>query len=177
MASQHDSNLDPLSSGAVDRLNRSEGAILYGVYAVPYSAPVMVNKNPVLWSPAKLKLLAAEVLRRHLFIEDFAKSGGLKTFGKVDGRFNGAVVRVVGEEPFFGFLARLTTWLKSNPQDQFPALPTIPRRGNEWSVQDLVKAHQYYVPTPERPGTGTGNPDDSDSDSSVEVVLVKKTSQ
>ena len=167
------SNLDPLGSGAVDRLNRRQGAVLYSVNAVPYGAPVKVNEDPVLWSPAKLKLLAAEVLRRHMFVEDFAKSGGLKNFGKVDGRFNGAVVRVVGEEPFFGFMARLTTWLKSVPRAQFPALPTIPRRGNEWSVQDVVKAHPYYTPTPERPGTG--NPDDDDSDSSV-VVSVKKKS-
>ena len=167
------SNLDPLGSGAVDRLNRRQGAVLYSVNAVPYGALVKVNEDPVLWSPAKLKLLAAEVLRRHMFVEDFAKSGGLKNFGQSGGRFSGAMVRVVGEEPFFGFLARLTTWLKSVPRAQFPALPTIPRRGNEWSVQDVVKAHPYYTPTPERPGTG--NPDDDDSDSSV-VVSVKKKS-
>ena len=155
----------PSGSGVADnaavRLNRREGEILYDCWAKPYSAPVKVNVDPVLWSPAKLKLLSAEVLRRHMFVEDFAKSGGLKTFGKGNSRFTGAVVRVFTEEPFFGFLARLTTWLKSNPQDQFPALPTIPRRGNEWSVFDVVKAHQYYVPSPDKPG----NPAEEDSDS------------
>ena len=175
MASRSGFEPGPLVPGnAAYKLNRCEAVIIYDCYAKPYSLPVLVNdKDPKIWSPAKLKLLAAEVLRRQTFVEDFAEAGGLKTFGP-GGRFNGAIVRVVAEQPFFGFLARVTAWLKSNPRPKYPPLPEVPRRGHEWSVAELVRSHRYYVTSPEH--SGPGNPAGNDSDSSVDISPVKKNS-
>ena len=138
-----------IPDSAALHLNRREGTIIYECYAKPYNAPIKSNVDPVVWSPAKLKYLSAEVLRRNWFLQDFSEAGGLKKFGPGN-RFNGAMVRAVAEEPFFSFMTRVTTWLKSNPRPLLPALPEPPRRSSSWSVQDLVHNHRYYVPTPEK---------------------------
>lgn len=150
-----------VSENAAVGLLRREGEILYDCWTKPYNAPVKVNGDPVLWSPPKLKLLAAESLRREHFVAEFAEEGGVKNF-RSGGKFNAAVLRTIGEQPFFGFMARINTWLRSEPRAPYPALPQVPRRGNEWSVQDVVRNHQYYTLTPDRSGNGdSGNGNDS----------------
>ena len=153
----------PVPGTGTDQLSRRQGTILYECYAKSYGTPVLVNCDPKIWSPAKLKHLAAEVLRREHFVAEFSESGGLKAFGP-GGRFNAAVLRAVAEQPFFGFLARINTWLRSTPRDPYPALPELPRRGNEWSLNEVVRNHPYYVVSPDRSGNenagheNTGNP-------------------
>ena len=167
----------PVPGNRADQLNRRQGEILYDCYAKSYGAPVLVNNNPKIWSPAKLKWLAAEKLRREHFVAEFSDLGGLKSFGP-GGRFNAAVLKAVAEQPFFGFLARINAWLRSNPRGPYPALPELPRRGNEWSLNEVVRNHPYYVVSPDRSGNGDsgpgnedpGNPAGEDSDSDIPPV-------
>ena len=148
----------PASGNMAVGLLRREGEILYDCWTKPYSASVKVNGD--LWSPPKLKLLAAEALRREHFVAEFAEEGGVKNF-RSGGKFNAGVLRAIAEQPYFGFLARINTWLRSEPRAPYPALPQVPRRGNEWSVQDVVRNHQYYTLTPDRSGNGdSGNGND-----------------
>ena len=171
------SGFKPTTSGSssgvlgnrTNQLNRREATILYETWAKPYNAPVLVDSDPIIRSPAKLKLLAAEALRREHFVAEFAECGGLKTFGK-ESKFNAAVLRAIAEQPFFGFVARINTWLRSTPRAPYPALPEVPRRGNEWSVNELVRNHPYYTPSPDR----SGNPAGNDTDSSIDISPVKK---
>lgn len=163
----------PASGNMAVGLLRREGEILYDCWTKPYSASVKVNGD--LWSPPKLKLLAAESLRREHFVAEFAEEGGVKNF-RSGGKFNAAVLRAITEQPYFGFLARVNTWLRSTPRARYPALPELPRRGNEWSVQDVVRNHVYYVQTPDHSGNAPGNPAGDDSDSSVEISPVKRIS-
>lgn len=172
MSSRRGSEPGPLALGFPDHLNRREGAIIYECHAKSYSTPVLVNRDLMIWSPAKLKHLAAEVLRREHFVAEFAEEGGLKTFGR-GSKFNGAIVRAIAEQPYFGFLARINNWLRSTPRAHYPALPELARRGNEWSVNEVVRNHPYYTPTPER----SENPAGDDSYSSVDISPVIKKFQ
>ena len=145
---------------AAVRLNRREGVALYDCTAMKFSHPVKVDVDPELWSPAKLKLLAAEALRRQLFVDEFAEAGGLKTFGH-GGKFNGAVLRRVADEPYISFMQRINAWLASNPRPPFPALPEavpldvssdVSAGDDSWSFEDVVQYHRSDVMSPEHLG-------------------------
>ena len=144
----------PNDSAAQNRLReryRREAIALYDGPADKFGLPMRTATKPGLWSPATLRELAAEVLRRELFLKEWVEAGGMDTFARRGGKFNGTVLRLITEEPYSSFIARVTAWRALNPRPQFPALPTPPRR-NEWSVQELVRNHPYFVPSPDKAG-------------------------
>ena len=163
---------------------RQEAEDIYDKLAHCFGKPVMNDIG--FQSPAKLKVLAAEALRRKVFVDEWIAAGGLARFNKGRiSKFDPTVLEHVMEEDYIGFDLRIRHWLALNPRPSFPALPadfssdsvspvrvgSIRAREN-WSIHDLVQTHRYYVATPDR-SRNLAEDDDSGSDQSV--VFLKET--
>ena len=209
----------------IQAMNRREAVFVYENMAELFGQPVEIFGKPVKidieyddtaeilgdlitteakvvgWSPASLKELAGEVLRRKIFIDEWADNGGMARFGKGHrSKFDTSVLRRIAGEAFVCFQVRIKQWLALNPRPSFPALPeslpwdesssvSVDSLGalDTWSIDDVVKNHRFYVESPNRPENpdggatrASGNPaklfDEADSDSSVEILQVKKKS-
>ena len=175
----------------IQERHRREAVAIYDGTVEIFGKPVKVDVDR--WSPASLKELASEALRRKIFVDEWVDAGGLARFARDDmSKFDAAVLRRVSEEDFIGFRTRIKTWLDTNPRPQFPQLPeSIPwdesssvsvgslGAPDTWSIEDVVKNHRYYIMSPDRSGTSgaagaSGNPASNEADSSVEILQIKK---
>ena len=159
--------------------HRQEAVAIYEGTTKVFGKPARTDIDPERWSPATLKELSAEALRRKIFIQEWIDAGGKDTFGKGRvSKFDRSVIRRVTEESFLSFQFRIKQWLDLNPRPRFPALPeSLPwsddssdsSPGENWSIDQLVRNHRFYAPSPDRTGTVPATVSD-ESDSSVEIL-------
>ena len=159
--------------------HRQEAVAIYEGTTKVFGKPARTDIDPERWSPATLKELSAEALRRKIFIQEWIDAGGKNTFGKGRvSKFDRSVIRRVTEESFLSFQFRIKQWLDLNPRPRFPALPeSLPwsddssdsSPGENWSIDQLVRNHRFYAPSPDRTGTVPATVSD-EFDSSVEIL-------
>ena len=164
--------------------HRQEAVAIYEGTTKVFGKPARTDIDPERWSPATLKELSAEALRRKIFIQEWIDAGGRNCFNKGHMfKFDRDVLKRIFEEDFPGFDLRITQWLALNPRPKFPALPEAVSSDasstvtvgslnyDPWSIEEEVRKHRYYAGSPDQ----TGNPDvDAESDDSVVILHEKK---